>query len=69
LSISKVVGVEKRTNIVIKKYGTKNNNRRVTYAETVKYGKEKPGGTQLVNHKNQLSNERYEEHVNNNTTK
>jgi hypothetical protein len=61
--------VEKRTNIVIKKYGTKNNNRRVTYAETVKYSKEKPGGTQLVNRKNQLPNERYEKCVNNNKTK
>jgi hypothetical protein len=54
---------------VIKKYGTKNNNRRVTYAETVKYGKKKPDGTHLVNHKNQLSNERYDEHVNSNKTK
>jgi hypothetical protein len=47
--------VEKRTNIVIKKYETKNNNRRVTYAETVKNGKEKTDGTHLVNCKNQLS--------------
>jgi hypothetical protein len=61
--------VEKRTNIVIKKYGTKSNNRRMKYAETVKNGKEKPDGTQLVNRKNQLPDERFEEHVNNNTTK
>ena len=61
--------VEKRTNIVIKKYGTKNNNRCVTYAETIKYGKEKPDGTQLVNRKNQLSNEKFESHVNSNKTK
>jgi hypothetical protein len=61
--------VEKRTNIVIKKYETKNNNHHVMYAETVKNGKEKTNGTHLVNCKNQLSDEKFERHVNSNTTK
>jgi hypothetical protein len=61
--------VEKRANIVIKKYEAKNNNCSMMYAETVKNGKEKLDKIQLVNCKNQLSNEKFESHVNSNTTK
>jgi hypothetical protein len=64
-----MLSVEKRANIVIKKYETKNNNRRMTYAETVKNGKEKPDKIQLVNCKYQLSSEKSEKYMNSSKTK
>jgi hypothetical protein len=41
----------------------------VRYAEMVKNGKEKPNEIPLVNHKNQLPNEKFERHVNSSKAK